>query len=409
MRLFQIPFSHNCVKVRRALDLKGLDYETVNINPAVRRAVKRASGQELVPVLVDSGHAIAGSTQILLDVEERHPDPPLLPADERDRAECVVLMHWADAAFMDLTRRMAYFRVLSGTGADLGKLFFPGWPAALQRAGGAASTMVLRRRFGITEEQNRLDLESAAGRRVSRSTAWTARSIWWPGSSRSPTSRSRRWPRHFSTPRWRTTPPSRTCSTGRTASWATTSPRARSARPSPSLVCARGPLDDRRLPVRRRALRADGARQSAGYCHCTRCQRRTGCGASAQARIDGRTFRIVRGEELVKCWRHPDGGFEKCFCPQCGSHLFSRNPDDHTPDERAPRRVRRRPRSSAELARSSSRTRHAWEPSLTTGSSASTRAPGRASQACAGGAGRVGLACSRPWRPPPSTRSRRTG
>ena len=162
MRLFQIPFSHNCVKVRRALDLKGLDYETVNINPAVRRAVKRASGQELVPVLVDGGHAIAGSTQILLDVEARHPDPPLLPADERDRAECVVLMHWADAAFMDLTRRMAYFRVLSGTGADLGKLFFPGWPAALQRAGGTASTMVLRRRFGITEEQNRLDLESAA-------------------------------------------------------------------------------------------------------------------------------------------------------------------------------------------------------------------------------------------------------
>lgn len=162
MRLFQIPFSHNCVKVRRALDLKGLAYETVNINPAVRRGVKSASGQELVPVLVDGGHTIAGSTQILLAVEERHPDPPLLPVDERDRAECVVLMHWADAAFMDLTRRMAYFRVLSGTGADLGKMFFPGRPAAFQRAGGTASALVLRRRFGITAEQNRLDLESAA-------------------------------------------------------------------------------------------------------------------------------------------------------------------------------------------------------------------------------------------------------
>jgi len=30
----------------------------------------------------------------------------------------------------------------------------------------------------------------------------------------------------------------------------------------------------------------------------------------------------------VKCWRHPDGGFEKCFCGECGAHLFSRNPDD---------------------------------------------------------------------------------
>jgi hypothetical protein len=35
----------------------------------------------------------------------------------------------------------------------------------------------------------------------------------------------------------------------------------------------------------------------------------------------------VKGEELVQCWRHPDGGFEKCFCRVCGSHLFSRDPE----------------------------------------------------------------------------------
>ena len=69
---------------------------------------------------------------------------------------------------------------------------------------------------------------------------------------------------------------------------------------------------------------------SAGYCHCTRCQRRTGTASSAQARIDGRTFRLLQGEHLVKAWRHPDGGFEKCFCRECGAHLYSRNPDDHT-------------------------------------------------------------------------------
>ena len=66
----------------------------------------------------------------------------------------------------------------------------------------------------------------------------------------------------------------------------------------------------------------------ATYCHCTRCQRRTGTSSSAQARIDGRTFRLTRGEDLVKAWRHPDGGFEKCFCRECGAHLFSRNPDN---------------------------------------------------------------------------------
>jgi len=66
----------------------------------------------------------------------------------------------------------------------------------------------------------------------------------------------------------------------------------------------------------------------AGYCHCRRCQRRTGTASSAQARIDGGTFKLVRGEELVQAWRHPEGGFEKCFCRKCGAHLFSRNPDD---------------------------------------------------------------------------------
>ena len=68
----------------------------------------------------------------------------------------------------------------------------------------------------------------------------------------------------------------------------------------------------------------------AGYCHCTRCQRRTGTAASAQARIDGRTFVLTSGETSLRAWRHPDGGFEKCFCGVCGSHLFSRNPDDPT-------------------------------------------------------------------------------
>ena len=66
----------------------------------------------------------------------------------------------------------------------------------------------------------------------------------------------------------------------------------------------------------------------ATYCHCTRCQKRTGAAASAQAQVDGSGFRIVAGEELVKSWRHPDGGWEKAFCRECGAHLFSRDPDD---------------------------------------------------------------------------------
>ena len=64
---------------------------------------------------------------------------------------------------------------------------------------------------------------------------------------------------------------------------------------------------------------------SASYCHCTRCQRRTGAAASANARLAPGAFRIVAGEEHVRAWA-PEGGFEKAFCGLCGSALFSRNP-----------------------------------------------------------------------------------
>ena len=68
----------------------------------------------------------------------------------------------------------------------------------------------------------------------------------------------------------------------------------------------------------------------AGYCHCTRCQRRTGTAVSAQAAADGSHFRVLEGEDLLKAWRHPDGGFEKLFCRECGAHIMSRDPEDHS-------------------------------------------------------------------------------
>ncbi len=77
-------------------------------------------------------------------------------------------------------------------------------------------------------------------------------------------------------------------------------------------------------------FRVDSRPTGAGYCHCTRCQKRTGTSSSAQAWIDGATFELLEGAELVKAWRHPDGGFEKAFCTECGAHLFSRDPDDHS-------------------------------------------------------------------------------
>ncbi|MBA2384691.1 MAG: GFA family protein [Actinobacteria bacterium] len=64
---------------------------------------------------------------------------------------------------------------------------------------------------------------------------------------------------------------------------------------------------------------------SASYCHCTRCQRRTGTAASANARLAPGSFRITAGEDELRAWT-PETGMEKVFCGLCGSALFSRPP-----------------------------------------------------------------------------------
>jgi hypothetical protein len=65
----------------------------------------------------------------------------------------------------------------------------------------------------------------------------------------------------------------------------------------------------------------------AGYCHCTRCQHRTGGATSLQTRTARGSFRLTAGESELSVWA-PGGGFEKAFCRQCGSALFSRDPED---------------------------------------------------------------------------------
>jgi hypothetical protein len=66
---------------------------------------------------------------------------------------------------------------------------------------------------------------------------------------------------------------------------------------------------------------------SASYCHCTRCQRRTGTAASASARIAPGSLRILSGEELLRSY-DPEDGFSKVFCSGCGSALWSQDPQN---------------------------------------------------------------------------------
>jgi hypothetical protein len=70
---------------------------------------------------------------------------------------------------------------------------------------------------------------------------------------------------------------------------------------------------------------------SALYCHCTRCQRRTGGAWSASALASPGSVRVLQGEELLKSWTPADGN-PKVFCSECGSHLWAQDRGD--PDRR---------------------------------------------------------------------------
>lgn len=65
----------------------------------------------------------------------------------------------------------------------------------------------------------------------------------------------------------------------------------------------------------------------AGYCHCTRCQRRTGTAAAASGRIVPGSLTVTRGEELLREW-DPGDGWLKVFCSVCGSALWARSRTD---------------------------------------------------------------------------------
>jgi glutathione S-transferase len=76
-----------CARVRIVLAEKDVEYETVVIDLSDRPAwlyEKNPLGK--VPVIEEDGFVLAESAVIMDYLEERYPEPPLMPADPADRA-----------------------------------------------------------------------------------------------------------------------------------------------------------------------------------------------------------------------------------------------------------------------------------------------------------------------------------
>jgi glutathione S-transferase len=91
---YRIPFSTNVERVALAAGHKGIAIEWIDVDPDDRSPVEAASGQRLVPVLVAGEEIVADSPVILEWLEERFPEPPLLPADAALRADVRAFVDW---------------------------------------------------------------------------------------------------------------------------------------------------------------------------------------------------------------------------------------------------------------------------------------------------------------------------
>ncbi len=95
--LYDAPRCPYCARVRIALAEKGVELEVVEIDLSNRPAwiyEKNATGR--VPVIEEDGWVLPESAVINEYLEERYPEPALLPADPAERAVARLVVFRAD-------------------------------------------------------------------------------------------------------------------------------------------------------------------------------------------------------------------------------------------------------------------------------------------------------------------------
>jgi glutathione S-transferase len=99
IQFFVINGSHPCRAVETALELKGLDYRTIELPPPMHVAIQRVLfGQRTVPAIrLKGGEKVVGSMAIMRRLEELAPEPPLFPADPAMRARVEEAERWGEA------------------------------------------------------------------------------------------------------------------------------------------------------------------------------------------------------------------------------------------------------------------------------------------------------------------------
>ena len=113
IRLYHVPLSPFCRKVRLSLAEKQLEVELVEERYWEQGAeFMRRNPAGKVPVLKLDGHTMAESAAICEYIEEKYPEPALLPKGLAERFEVRRLVAWFDDKFhQEVTSKLLYERI----------------------------------------------------------------------------------------------------------------------------------------------------------------------------------------------------------------------------------------------------------------------------------------------------------
>ena len=165
VKLYALSASHPVAAVEAALQLKGIEYQRIDLLPIVPVLVGPLRyGGTTVPGLRIDGERLVGSRAIMHRLEELVPEPPLLPAaPSQSRAEVLEAERWGDEVFQSIPRRIidvAFLRRPAAMESYAGKLPVP---IALLRPGMPLTARLMARKNRASDEAARADFAALPG------------------------------------------------------------------------------------------------------------------------------------------------------------------------------------------------------------------------------------------------------